>query len=274
MTERLPFRPLCLRTVASKGVCTPAKLQPTAAGARCKGEATGPAPAGASNRPCEKALRAGKASNLCPSRASVRYWQAAWSGVRAAEGARLEIAWAGSTRLEGSNPSHSASIPGRPGRIAQRESARFTRGRSLVQSQVRPSPGTAYPSRFRAALSTRRGCSFSARGTRGVHQFLPQRGEQSHGAPPTRLRRVHDDRAVEDVSPLQAAGLDRSQASVCEQRDERDVATTEHEIVSPALARRAVTLRRSVSIVSGRTDEPRRSWRSPARTPVVRLTSR
>ena len=26
-----------------------------------------------------------------------------------------------------------------PGRIAQRESARFTRGRSLVQSQVRPS---------------------------------------------------------------------------------------------------------------------------------------
>ena len=29
------------------------------------------------------------------------------SGVRAAEGARLEIAWAGLTRLEGSNPSHS-----------------------------------------------------------------------------------------------------------------------------------------------------------------------
>ena len=113
MTERLPFRPLCLRTVASKGVCTPAKLQPTAAGARCKGEATGPAPAGASDRHGGKPLRAGKASNSYPSRACVRYWEPAWSGVRAAEGARLEIAWAGSTRLEGSNPSHSASIPGR-----------------------------------------------------------------------------------------------------------------------------------------------------------------
>jgi hypothetical protein len=32
-----------------------------------------------------------------------------WSGVRAAEGARLEIVWAGLTRLEGSNPSHSVA---------------------------------------------------------------------------------------------------------------------------------------------------------------------
>ena len=46
----------------------------------------------------------------------------AWSGVRAAEGARLEIAWAGLTRLEGSNPSHSVSTGAR--RVApQRPSA-------------------------------------------------------------------------------------------------------------------------------------------------------
>jgi hypothetical protein len=87
----------------------------------------------------------------------------AGSGVRAAEGARLEIAWAGLTRLEGSNPSHSVSrAPGRgaplafrgvPGRIAQRESARFTRGRSLVQSQVRPSPAVPVPIPFAASAS-------------------------------------------------------------------------------------------------------------------------
>ena len=127
MTERLPFRPLCLRTVASKGFCTPAKLQPTSAGARCKGEATGTPPPDASDARCEKPLGAGKSAKRLPDHASVRYWETAWSGVRAAEGARLEIAWAGLTRLEGSNPSHSvrrgargagrkrpsASIPGR-----------------------------------------------------------------------------------------------------------------------------------------------------------------
>src|SRR6185437_6839045 len=74
MTERLPVRPPCLRTVASKGVCTPAKLQPTAAGARCKGEARGPALPGASDRHREKALGARKMSNRYPKWASVRYW--------------------------------------------------------------------------------------------------------------------------------------------------------------------------------------------------------
>ena len=42
----------------------------------------------------------------------------AGSGVRAAEGARLEIAWAGLTRLEGSNPSHSVSPGGNARRPA------------------------------------------------------------------------------------------------------------------------------------------------------------
>jgi hypothetical protein len=75
----------------------------------------------------QKVARSGKsADGVCPTdlRAILG---TAWSGVRAAEGARLEIAWAGLTRLEGSNPSHSvrrgagpaamqrpsASIPGR-----------------------------------------------------------------------------------------------------------------------------------------------------------------
>ena len=101
MTERLPFRPLCLRTVASKGFCTPAELQPTSAGARCKGEATAlPWPAQVPASP-QKPLAAGKA---LPGHSG-----ATWSGVRAAEGARLEIVWAGLTRLEGSNPSHSVA---------------------------------------------------------------------------------------------------------------------------------------------------------------------
>jgi hypothetical protein len=73
MTERPPFRPLYRRTVASKGFCTSAKLQPTSAGARCKAEAMGSTPSGASDRKREKPLYARKASNWCPRRTSVRY---------------------------------------------------------------------------------------------------------------------------------------------------------------------------------------------------------
>ena len=69
----------------------------------------GPAPRDASDARDEKPLAAGKAAKRLPNRTSMRYWETAWSGVRAAEGARLEIAWAGLTRLEGSNPSHSVS---------------------------------------------------------------------------------------------------------------------------------------------------------------------
>ena len=43
------------------------------------------------------------------------------SGVRAAEGARLEIVWAGLTRLEGSNPSH--SVNGAAASLARRAQA-------------------------------------------------------------------------------------------------------------------------------------------------------
>jgi hypothetical protein len=74
MTERLPFRPLCLRTVTSKGVRTPAKLQPTSTGARCKGEAMGPGPPGASDGDSGKALVARKMANRLPISTSVRYW--------------------------------------------------------------------------------------------------------------------------------------------------------------------------------------------------------
>jgi hypothetical protein len=74
-TERLPFRPLCTRTVASKGFCTPVELQPTSAGARCKAEATGHPPRCASARSRKKSLGAGKALTGSARRTSVRYWE-------------------------------------------------------------------------------------------------------------------------------------------------------------------------------------------------------
>ena len=181
MTGRSPFRPLCRRTVASKGFCTPAELQPTSAGARWgRSRSFGLAP-GASDRRAENPLRARKSAKQSPRRTSVRYWEPSWSGVRAAEGARLEIAWAGSTCLEGSNPSHSVStairVPFRrvPGRIAQRESARFTRGRSLVQSQVRPSPRSPCPPRSLRVRSERCSSQSAPGATRGS-PFSPECG--------------------------------------------------------------------------------------------------
>jgi hypothetical protein len=73
VTERLPFRPLCKRTVASKGFCTSAELQPTSTDARCKGEVTGPPPCDASGSGGEKVARSGKSADGSPGRTSVRY---------------------------------------------------------------------------------------------------------------------------------------------------------------------------------------------------------
>jgi hypothetical protein len=68
-----------------------------------------------------------------------------WSGVRAAEGARLEIVWAGLTRLEGSNPSHS---------VAQRSSAARASSRSASPLAFREH-SRAYSSAGERPLHTR-----------------------------------------------------------------------------------------------------------------------
>ena len=62
----------------------------------------------------------------------------AWSGVRAAEGARLEIAWAGLTRLEGSNPSH--SVRGAPARRERSARPLAFRGVSRAYSSAGERP--------------------------------------------------------------------------------------------------------------------------------------
>ena len=74
-----------------------------------QGGSYGTGPAGRKRPPRRKTARSGKSCQaVCPSHLRAILGPAG-SGVRAAEGARLEIAWAGSTRLEGSNPSHSVS---------------------------------------------------------------------------------------------------------------------------------------------------------------------
>ena len=68
----------------------------------------------------------------------MRYFEPSWSGVRVAEGARLEIAWAGSTCLEGSNPSHSVPV-GVVSAGAQRTSASIpARSRAYSSAGERP----------------------------------------------------------------------------------------------------------------------------------------
>ena len=105
--------------------CLERRLYPCKASTYCgwrsvQGGSYGTAPAGASDRDAEKRNEREKRPTGGPSRSPVRYWDPAGSGVRAAEGARLEIAWAGLTRLEGSNPSHSVrGAPAQPERSSR-----------------------------------------------------------------------------------------------------------------------------------------------------------
>ena len=97
--------------------CLERRLYPCKASTYCgwrsvQGGSYGTGTRGAST-PRRKTATSGKSVQLVSVSSLRAILEPAWSGVRAAEGARLEIAWAGSTRLEGSNPSHSASIPGR-----------------------------------------------------------------------------------------------------------------------------------------------------------------
>ena len=87
-----------------------------------QGGSYGTAPVGRKRPPAENRNEREKLPSGWPPRHLRAILGPAGSGVRAAEGARLEIAWAGLTRLEGSNPSHSVSGRGRRAG-AQRSSA-------------------------------------------------------------------------------------------------------------------------------------------------------
>jgi hypothetical protein len=94
--------------------CLERRLYPCKASTYCgwrsvQGGTYGTATSGRKRPQSRKSATSGKSVEPVSAADLRAILRAAGSGVRAAEGARLEIAWAGSTRLEGSNPSHSVS---------------------------------------------------------------------------------------------------------------------------------------------------------------------